>query len=149
MTTERYPFSTDEYHKGDIVPTEVIERGYSVTRGTKEFQFALMSGRDFVAMSLAERGEFSTVVIEGECLHVLTDAEQVEYNSKQFAMGIRKARRSHRRMIGADRSQIGDPELLAKHDRTIEVHGRQLAAILRESVALSPPPTPRLTPGKK
>lgn len=144
--TTIYPFSTDDLVKGSTVTVTEIERAYTVKFDSPEYQFAWLQAREFVIRKLSERGEIVTVVQRDGNLMILTDEQQVAYNSDQFKAGIRKARRSHMRMLGADRSQITDPEILAMHDRWLEVQGRVLSAVSRETQALAPTPHQRSTP---
>ncbi len=144
--TTAYPFDTDGLQKGSTVTTATIERAYSVTKGTEAYQFAWLQAREFVMRRFAERGEIVTVTQRNGDLVILTDEEQVAYNAEQFKAGIRKARRSHARMLGADRSKIENPDALAMHDRRLEVQGRVLAAVARETRTLAPTPHQRTTP---
>ncbi len=144
--TSSYPFNADHLSKGDAVTVAQIEHAYSVRHGTDRYQFAWLQAKEFVVRSFAERGEIVTVVHRDGALVILTDEEQAAYNSDQFKAGIRKARRSHARMLGADRSKIADPDILRTHDRAIEVQGRVLAAVSRETRVLPPQPHRRSTP---
>ena len=131
--TTEYPFDTDGLAKGDTVAIETLERAYSVTRGTEAYQFAWMQAKAFVVRRFADRGEVITVVYRDGDLVILTDEGQVEYNAESFRRGIRTARRAHSRMLGADRSKIADAKALEMHDRRLEVQGRVLGAVARES----------------
>jgi len=143
----QYPFDTEQLQKGDTIPPETIEHAYGVKRNDIRYQFALLRAKEFVRRRFLDRGQIVTIAARDSALHILTDEVQAAYNPAEYKAGIRKMRGAHGRMLGADRSQITDPEILATHDRAIEVQGRQLAAIARERHIPPPMPTPRLTPG--
>ena len=146
-STTKYPFETDHLQKGDSIPAEIIEKAYSVSKDTKEYQFAAMAANHYVVRQFLDRGEVVTVIHRDGSLVILTDEEQVEYNADRFKQGVRDARKAHTRMLGADRSQIKDPRLLEAHDRRLEVQGRVLNAITKETKVIRPSPATRSTPG--
>lgn len=144
--TSKHPFDTDRLIKGDEVPVLEIERAYSVKYPSPDYQFAWMHCKEFVIRRFAERGEVVTVVQRDGALLILTDEQQVDYNIDQFKQGIRKARRAHSRMLGADRSMINNQKSLESHDRRLEVQGRVLSAVAKETRIVRPLPVKRATP---
>lgn len=144
----KYPFDTDHLAKGDTIQADVIEGGYGVKRGDERYRWTLLRARKFVARQFKERGEIVTIVIRGDSLKICTDDEQLKPNMQSIVTGQRKIRRGHGRMVGADRSKMS-PEVLAKHDRVVEVTGRKLAAMRHVVTAELPAATARTTPGRK
>lgn len=144
----KYPFDTDHLIKGDTIQAEVIEHGYGVKRGDERYRWTLLRAKKFVAKQFKERGEVVTIVIRGDTLKICTDDEQLKPNIQSISMGQRKIRRGHDRMKGSDRSKMS-PEVLAKHDRVVEVTGRKLAAMRQVTTAELPAPAARTTPGRK
>lgn len=145
VETTEYPIETDRLQKGSIVAAEIIERAFSVKRGTDAYQLAAMRAIDHIASRLRERGEIVTVVQRKHDVVILTDTEASEHNASLFQSRIRSAARAHVRQLGVDRSQL-DPEKLAGHDRALETQGRVLSAIRRARRLPQPQPTRRATP---
>lgn len=143
--TSKYPFDAEHYQKGDIVQIEVIEKAFGVVRDTKEFYLKSLAAKSHIIRTFAARGETVTVAQQDGVMKILTDQEQVEYNSAEFDAGIRSSKRAHSRMLGADRSRITGEDLEV-HDRRIEVQGRVLSAVARERNMLRPAPVERQTP---
>lgn len=148
MTAQQYPFDTDGLNKGDTIGPETLEHAYGVGRTQTAYRWVLLRARRFVVSAFEERGLVVTVVIRGDSLKICTDDEQYAPNTRSIATGQRKMRRGHGRMIGADRSKMS-PEILAKHDRAVEVNGRKLAAMRAATSPELPAATERSTPGRK
>lgn len=152
QTTE-YPLQTEHLTKGSIIPAHVIEEAFGVKRGTDAYQLAAMQACNYITERFAARGEVVTVAQRKHDIAVLTDDEAVRHNKQQFRAGIRKARRSHARQLGVDRSQISTPQLVAEHDRSVEVAGRVLSAVSRVTreiaASVRKRETPTLVAGKK
>lgn len=142
----QYPFDTDHLNKGDIVSTETIERAYSVESGTTEFGLVLLRAKSFLIRRFADRGEIITVRADHDTLVIETDETQYPYNRGMFKARLRGAARTHRRMLGADRSKIYDQSILNAHDRALEVQGRQLQAVRHEAMAAPAVIATRQTP---
>jgi len=108
----KYPIDTDDIHKGSVV---TVARLAEITRaepGTSRYAFKLLRLKNFIAKSLARRGEPATCVIRHNEIVVLTDAEANQYNFAFAGTGARRIRRSTIRHATIDLSKLTPDERL-------------------------------------
>lgn len=143
--TGEYPIDTESLNKGDVIAVEVIERAFGVIRGTDAFNLASMRASSYIARRFLERGEVVTITQRKHDLVILTDEEMPTHNARLFKNDIRRAARTHMRMLGGDRSKMSE-ETVKIHDRELTVQGAQLAAVSRVKRELRAKPVERTTP---
>ena len=114
--TQIHPIDTTGIKKGDILPAELLTQIVKVGPESREYQWKILKLKDFIAKSLANRGEAATLVIRGHAIHVLTDAEAGPYNARMGKLGARRIRRSRARHAVIDLSKL-TPEQRAEWDR--------------------------------
>lgn len=110
VAQEKYPIDTTDLHKGSIV---TVARLIEITRaqpGTSRYAFRLLRLKNFIAKSLARRGEPVTCVIRQNEIVILTDAEANQYNFTFAGSGARRIRRSTIRHAVIDLSKLTPDE---------------------------------------
>lgn len=140
-----YPFETDVLDKGSIVTIQTVEGAYGVKFGTDEYQLAALRASAYIERRFRERGLVVTVVQRKGNVHILTDQEAAEENRRQFDLKLKGAARAHVRNVGVDRGNLPEGDR-AKHDRSLETQGRQLAAMRQAKKLPTPTAHQRTTP---
>jgi hypothetical protein len=137
---------------GHIEPGDVIEQseceaiiGFARSADTYKYQFALMQLQDHVVKELWKVDKRLTVTVNDGALRILTHEEASKYNAAAFAAGLRKSRRSFKRLSAVDPSKL-TAEALDQHKDHLIKQSRVLQAIGRRTVGLEPAPTQRPTP---
>jgi hypothetical protein len=143
--TGEYPIDTESLAKGSTISADTIERAFGVTRGTDAFNLASMKASNHIARRFLERGEVVTITQRKHDLVILTDDEMPTHNSRLFKNDIKRAARTHMRMLGGDRSKMSE-DTLKVHDRELTIQGAQLAAVSRVKRELRAKPVERTTP---
>ena len=128
MSVQYHPVDFDALNKGDTIPNDKLEGILGVAVQSKLFKLKALGLRNKIAAKLRERGKPATVAVVREGIKVLTDEEAVEYNPRQYRHGLRRARRSHGRLLDVDPGQLGDASKRT-FERAVVVQGAVLAAI--------------------
>jgi len=138
---------TDKLKLGDGIPQAFCEDiiGFPETSDPKGFAFALLQLLGLVQKQLKQQhGRDITVRIVKSELHILTDAEAAEYNPKRFDVGLRMARRAHRRLMAVNVGKLSaeQRDLYAKNvsNQSFKI------ALLRKRETIEATPTERTTP---
>lgn len=142
----RYPMDYDALNKGDVLPAELLERLLRARRGTEVYRLGLLGLRDQVVRECGLRGRHFTVVVRRDQLCVLTDEEAAEYNARAFHHGVRRSKRSLRRLVQVDAAAL-TAEQRREHERNVLVCGKMLQSALNERRLLTARPHVRTTPG--
>lgn len=145
-SANRFPLDFDALHKGDKIGPAVIEEFSGATRGSKEYDWAVMGFRGRICRELRIRGIHWTVRQVGDELHILTDEEAVEYNARMAKSGRRRMKRAHHRLAHVDPSQLTEPQRSA-HERSLRVLQAQLIAMQSARPIVLPGTHQRSTPG--
>ena len=142
-----FPVDIDALTKGQVLLVEEIENILGCSRSAQP-QFALkaLGLRNKIAKMLRDRGKPATVVLAKGTIRVLTDAEAVEYNPRQYRHGARKMARAHKRSMDVDPALL-TCEQLKKHERSVIVQGCILQAIDSQRRRLAIAIHQRQTPG--
>lgn len=143
--TGEYPIDTESLSKGDTITAETIERAFGVRRGTDAFNLASMKASNYIARRFLDRGEVVTITQRKQNLVILTDEEMPTHNARLFRNDIKRAARTHMRMLGGDRSKMSE-ETQKVHDRELTVQGAQLSAVSRARRELRASSVQRQTP---
>ena len=143
-----YPLDFDALEKGQAWTPDDLERLTEKGRGTDPYRWAVLAIKDRIVRECKDRGkEFTLAVVKG-CLRILTDEEAAVYNASAFRAGIRRSRRSYRRLARTvDAAKLTEGQA-KDHERNLLVCGRVLvAAKAARSEALSVSVHSRSVPG--
>jgi hypothetical protein len=146
METRRYPLDFDALTKGSVIRLPEIEQALGATRDTEGFGLAVLRLRGRIEEEMEERGTPATVCVRDGDLHILSDEDAAEYNPAQFSAGLRRAVRSHRRLLQVDAGQLS-PLARSRFDRRAEVQGKILQSVARARRELAVVAHRRSTPG--
>lgn len=146
MVVVFYPLDFDTLEKGTVIPREKVEEIMGVKFTSPRYQFKLMALVDMIQRGLKKRGLLWTVVIRGDQVRILTDAEAVEHNQKQTERGRRKMTRAFVRNRAVDVSQLSE-EQKQTHERQLLNQGRMLQAMRVALRAIKSEAHQRQTPG--
>jgi len=114
--TSIHPIDTTGIKKGDILSADLLTQIVKVGPESKNYQWKILKLKDFIAKAMANRGEAATLVIRGNAIHVLTDAEAGPYNARMGKLGARRIRRSRARHAVIDLSNL-TPDQRVEWDR--------------------------------
>lgn len=143
----RFELQVDEIKPGDVIEQSQCEVliGFSRSSDKYAFQFQLMRLADFIATSLRKIGREYTVTTREGSVCILTHEQASRYNVSKFAAGLRKSRRSFRRLLAVDTSAL-TVEAKTEHGENLVKQSRVLQAISSRSKDLDLIPVVRTTP---
>lgn len=132
---------------GSFIEQSECERLVGLSRNADryDYQFRLLQLVDFITKSLRKEGRHFTVVQRNGAIHVLTHEQASKYNAKTFKLGLRRSRRSNRRLMAVDVSHLSD-EARAEHVDTIIQQSRIMQNISRRATDIELIPVTRSTP---
>lgn len=118
-----------ELRKGDYIIPEVVEAEVRCPRDEPRYRLeSLKLAQEISRYFECERDEVVTVRIEQGGIRILTDSEASDYNHASFESGVLKMRRSHRRNLGVDVSNLEESEV-RDHRRVLTSQAAQLSAV--------------------
>lgn len=132
---------------GSIIEQSECERLVKLRRDEDkyEYQFRLLQLVDFVSKSLRKDGRNFTVVQSHGAVCVLTHEQASKYNAKTFRQGLRRSRRSNRRLMAVDVSYLSE-EARAQHVDAMIQQSRIMQSISRRATDTELIPVARSTP---
>lgn len=139
MNTAPHPLDFDALRKGSVITADEIAQAIDIPKDAPSFQVGALNLASQVERELLARGLATTVVIRGQGIRVLTDAEASEHNRRMFRRRLRGLVRDHSRAMRVDRAEL-DTEHLAAHDRALLEQGKYLSSIreTRKQLRLAP-----------
>ncbi len=135
---QRFPLDFDKLQRGDFLTPEQVEAATLKRRTDPQFWAASLQLRSLILASFRARGDFVTVVSEGDGLRILTHAEQAEYAPQREERAVRQLVLSHAEGRAVDVLKLSD-EQRHRHERWM------LRNAFRVQQALKPPP-PEIAP---
>lgn len=123
-----HPVDVAQLQKGDVISVERVESITGTRRDTQEFDFALMSLRDFIERESAKVGDPLLCRTRNGDLIVMHDAEAVHYTRSQFCCGEQKMYRNMARMMAVDPSKLSENELKT-YDTNMRNCGAKIASL--------------------
>lgn len=145
MDTERriHPIDVTTLSKGDRLPIEQVEQIVNCSRASPAFAFRVLSLKGWIERSLRNHGKVWTLRVDHGAICILTDVEAVQYNFRQHRVGCRKTRRSLRRQIAVDVSNLTE-EQKVEHDKMLTRQAGVVAAMNRKKLPVLPEPHKRI-----
>lgn len=141
MMQVEYPIDYEKLQKGDVITAAVVHQITGLQPDDRKYGFAILKLCKEAEREMYERNKPATCRIVGSEIHVLSDAVALEHNADQFESGLRKARRSHRRLTWVDSQLLTDEEKKTLEQRLI-TQSKILVAIKRERRAIEGGKTP-------
>lgn len=136
MNAERWPVDFDALKRGDVIPSERVERVYGVSREDRAYSLAAMRLAKLVSTFFRrERGENVVVVCVRDDIRILTHAEQARHVRRQERIRRRSYLRNIEAGAAVDTDALSDEERQA-HEEWL------LRASWRKQQILKPPPAP-------
>lgn len=145
----KYPIDFEPYDLDDVIPAEVIERAFGVSRESKEYRLKQLAMREAAARHFAAQGRVVTIRATGDDLHILGHAEASVYNEKAAERMIAGFARAVHRHNHVDVGELPDDDSRSRHTRAQLRNGRTLQAMRkarRECAKIEVKDTPRLVP---
>ena len=140
--------NTDNLKLGDLIPQDMCENiigDIAENMGESAFALAMLNLMGLVSKQLKKQhGRDITVRIVKNELHILTDSESAEYNPKRFDVGLRMARRAHRRLLAVNVSKLDAAER-GMYAKNVSNQSFKIA-LLRKRETIEATPTERTTP---
>lgn len=129
MDASRFPLDYEALKKGDTIPAARVEKIAGVLRGSEGYEFAVLKVCKQIERELAVRERLWTVVVRGEDVVILTDAQAATYTDDQQRQAMRRLKRNFHRQVAVDVLELSEEER-AKHERAVEVNGKTLQAAM-------------------
>lgn len=134
MDLERFPLDYESLKRGDFLAPEVVERAVLTSRTEDGYWAKVLKLRDGIRRwFLDNRGDFVTIVCEGDGLRILTHPEQSEYASRRGSRAVGQIMHAVGELQAVDVAQLPN-EMHESHAR------RQRLASFRAQQLLKPPP---------
>jgi hypothetical protein len=140
-----FPFDIDALSKGDIIEPEQLAEFFGVQPRTYEYSLKFTALQSNVRRELRRRGKRWSVVMRGQALVILNDADASKHNIKRFTKRIRSAKRHHEQLTAVDIGMLSDDQR-RKHDRAMCLQGLKVAALAHARADIEPPVHRRKTP---
>lgn len=116
-----HPIDVSTLDKGMFITPEECEDHCGKKRGSREYQFALQSLREYIYRESMRDGRPLSCGIKGDGVMIHTDSEAAEYHRAMNDQAVSALRRSSRRLAGTvDRSQLSAGEQ-SNYDRAVAV----------------------------
>jgi hypothetical protein len=145
--TTIYPVDPTTLKKGDYLTPDFCEtRVKCRDRNHKKYDLQLQSLKEWIERARDFIGAPVVLRCEKGGIRVLDDTGAATYTSQQFDLALRRAGRAHRRSLHVDVGNL-TPDDRRTHERSIEIHARQLQAIAVEAFKFTLPTHKRNSPG--
>ena len=142
-----YPLDVSTLKKGDYLSPDFCEtRVKCRDRKNKAYSLQLNALRDWIERARESIGRPIVVKCDHDGIRVLDDEDAATYTSQQFASALRRAGRAHRKSLHVDVGRLC-PETRRKHERNVEIQGKQIQAVAMVTVQYKLTPHARRTPG--
>ena len=105
-----YPFDFNRYHRGDLVPNEVLEKAYPGLE-EKHLRLKKMSvASEMERFFEDERADTVCVQVKEAGILILTHQEQFEYTEKRQRVNLRSWVKMHRKDLGNDPTKLSEEQ---------------------------------------
>lgn len=114
--------------RGRVISRDEIRRATGIRYGTDDYRLACLQLK--LAVERVLKDDYGEVVsiacLKGE-LHILTHAQQAVYDARLARLGVRRIRRSHRKLRdGVDIAQLSQEEKM-KHYKNLTATGEMVS----------------------
>lgn len=143
----KFAVDVSDIQPGDSIEQSECERliGFSRESDRYGFQFHLMQLAEHITRELWKIGKHYTVTTKDGAVKVLTHEQASKHNAKTFRAGLRKSRKSFKRLTAVDVGVLS-AEARNEHTEAVIKQSRILQAINKRSVDSEPIPVVRNTP---
>lgn len=128
MEAERWPIDYDALQKGDVIPSDLLERVTNTNRESAEYAFAVLKMKDRIERELHDRNRDWTLRIHKGEIKVLTDPEAATFNHAEQVRARAAMMRRFLLALAVDVSLL-DEDQRKQHERNVEVDGKYIQSM--------------------